>query len=97
MKDDRVLLNHIRDAAQRVLDYTRDGRDAFRMDTKTQDAVVRNLQIVGEAAKRLSDGLRAAHGAVAVRGGVWRPLPMGPPPPGGPKPCGTKPLLLPSS
>jgi glutaminyl-tRNA synthetase len=69
MKDDRVLLAHIRDAARRVLDYTRDGRDAFLSDTKTQDAVVRNLQIVGEAAKRLSDVLRAAHRAVP-----WGPM-----------------------
>ena len=41
MKDDRVYLLHIRDAVQRVLDYTRDGLDYFLSDTKTQDAVLR--------------------------------------------------------
>ncbi len=41
--------------------YTADGRDAFMADDKTQDAVVRNLEIIGEAAKRLSDDLRNKH------------------------------------
>ena len=61
MKDDRFYLMHIRDAVQRVLDYTRDGRDFFMSDTKTQDAAIRNIEIVGEAVKSLSDGLKSAH------------------------------------
>lgn len=60
MKDDRVLLLHIRDAAQRVLDYTHEGREAFMADTKTQDAVMRNIEIIGEAVKNLSDALKSA-------------------------------------
>ncbi|MCK4659251.1 MAG: hypothetical protein KAV82_06980 [Phycisphaerae bacterium] len=47
MKDDRVYLLHIRDCLDRIADYTRDGRDAFFADTKTQDAVIRNFEIVG--------------------------------------------------
>lgn len=61
MRDARVYLLHIRDAIQKVFDYTAAGRQAFFDDSKTQDAVVRNLEIVGEAAKNVSDAVRAAH------------------------------------
>lgn len=35
--------------------------ETFLADTKTQDAVTRNLEIVGEATKNLSEGLRTAY------------------------------------
>jgi uncharacterized protein with HEPN domain len=52
LKDDRIYLLHIREALQRILDYTQDGKDSFFEDSKTQDAVVRNLEIIGEAAAK---------------------------------------------
>ncbi len=55
MKDDRVYLLHIRDCLDRIVDYTRDGPDAFFADTKTQDAVIRNFEIVGDAVKNPSE------------------------------------------
>lgn len=61
MKDDRVYLLHIRDAMDRIVSYTRDGKSAFLEDTKTQDAVVRNLEIIGEATKNTSDTLKSKH------------------------------------
>lgn len=64
MKDDRVYLLHIRDAIDAVLSYTADGRQSFIADRKTQDAVVRNLEIIGEAAKRVSEPTRQGHGDV---------------------------------
>src|SRR6266536_1170406 len=33
--------------------------------SRPQDAVLRNLQVIGEAAKRVSDGTRASHPEVA--------------------------------
>jgi len=51
----------MRDAIQRAIDYTAEGREYFLGDTRTQDAVVRNLQVIGEAVKRLSPELRAQH------------------------------------
>lgn len=51
MKDDRVYFLHILDAIQRILDYTTQGKDFFFSDLKTQDAAVRNLEIMGEAVK----------------------------------------------
>lgn len=60
MKDDRVYLNHIRDAIARIESYTSGGRAAFLEQTIVQDAVVRNLEIIGEAVKNLSEPLRAS-------------------------------------
>ena len=61
MKDDHVFLAHIRDAIARIESYTQGGREAFFDDTKTQDAVIRNLEVIGEAVKNLSADLRAKH------------------------------------
>jgi len=61
MKEDKVYLLHIRDAIDRILTYTAERRNAFLSNTMIQDAVVRNFEIIGEAAKRLSSELRSAH------------------------------------
>jgi len=45
----------------RVLEYTTQGREAFFSDRKTQDAVVRNIEIIGEAVRNLSDATRKAN------------------------------------
>ena len=58
MKDDRVFLRHIRDAIARIESYVSGGREAFLAQTIIQDAVIRNLEVIGEAVKNLSDGLR---------------------------------------
>lgn len=59
MKDDRVYLEHIMDGLRRVLDYTVElSFDSFLNDTRTQDACIRQLEVVGEATKRLSMPLR---------------------------------------
>jgi len=57
--DDRVYLEHIRDAIERIKGYTREGREAFFSNAMQQDAVVRNLEIIGEATKRVRDATRA--------------------------------------
>jgi uncharacterized protein with HEPN domain len=48
----------MRDAIDRALAYTESGRDEFFATLMVQDAVVRNLEIVGEAAKRVPPDLR---------------------------------------
>lgn len=55
MKDDRPYLEHILEAIRKIDSYTTDGRDAFMQNAMAQDAVLRNFEIIGEAAKRLSD------------------------------------------
>jgi uncharacterized protein with HEPN domain len=61
MKDDRVYLHHIQDAIARIESYVARGRDAFLAETIIQDAVIRNLEVIGEAVKNLSEDLRAKH------------------------------------
>ena len=61
MKDDRVYLWHIRDCIDRILDYTSGGQAAFLADSKTQDAVIRNLEIIGEAVKNISGDLKSVY------------------------------------
>ncbi len=69
MKDDRIYLLHIRDSIQHILEYTAAGQETFFSDRKTQDAVVRNLEIIGEATKRLSPLLKEAHPDIS-----WKPM-----------------------
>ena len=63
-KDPQVYLAHMRDAIQIIREYTKEGKDAFFRDRKTQDAVIRNLEIIGEAVKILPPELTARHESV---------------------------------
>ena len=67
MKDALVYLEHIRDAIKRIEAYTAKGRKAFFQDTMVQDAVIRNLEIIGEAAKNLPPELRKQHSKIPWR------------------------------
>jgi uncharacterized protein with HEPN domain len=55
MKDDGLYIIHINECIQRILAYTTEGQDVFQNDIKTQDGVLRNFEIMGEAAKRVSE------------------------------------------
>jgi uncharacterized protein with HEPN domain len=66
-RDERLYLSDIVEAIDRILDYTSAGRQAFFSNRMIQDAVVRNLEIIGEAAKRLSETTRQAHTEVPWR------------------------------
>ena len=58
MKGDRVYLGHIRDAIQDIEQYTSVEREVFMADRMRQDAVIRKLEIIGEAVKKLSDDIK---------------------------------------
>jgi Uncharacterized conserved protein len=47
------------EAIGRVLEYTEGGEKEFRNDRKTQDAVLRNLETLGEAAKHVNGETRS--------------------------------------
>ena len=47
MKDDRPYLQHILEAIRKIDSYTTDGRGAFMQNVMAQDAVLRNLEIIG--------------------------------------------------
>ncbi len=67
MKDDRLYLIHIKECIERVIMYTEEGKDFFFADTKTQDAVMRNLQILAESTQHLYDSLKERHPEVDWR------------------------------
>jgi uncharacterized protein with HEPN domain len=56
---DLAYLEHIRDAAETIAQHLQGVEEpAFMQSRLVQDAVIRELQIVGEAAKRLSAQVR---------------------------------------
>src|SRR3954471_15604003 len=67
MNRDEVYLRHIRDAITRIESYISVGRDEFMRTSHWQDAVVRQLEIIGEATKRLSQALRDQHPQIPWR------------------------------
>jgi uncharacterized protein with HEPN domain len=61
VKGDRLYLHHILDAIHKVEEYVSVGRQAFMSSSHWQDAVIRQLEIIGEATKRLSTKLCSKH------------------------------------
>jgi len=58
--DDRLYLVHIQECIARIELYTAEGKAAFLADTKTQDAVLRNLHTLAESTRRVSEALKAS-------------------------------------
>lgn len=52
-KDPAVYIRHIHDCIIRIETYVEEGRAAFFNDHKTQDAVIRNPEVIGQAVKDL--------------------------------------------
>lgn len=58
-RSDKEFLYDIQEAVRRIKAYTHEMMyEEFLTDTRTQDAVIRNLEIIGEATKKLSVELR---------------------------------------
>ena len=63
------MVRDVREAIVRIRRYLRGMTyRRFLVDTKTQDAVVRNLEILGEAAKSVSADFRKRHQDVDWKG-----------------------------
>ena len=61
-KRDTVYLSHILDAINQIETYTADlSYHQFSENRLIQDGVIRQLEIIGEASRSLSDGFRAQH------------------------------------
>ena len=59
MKDDKIYIEHILQSIDRIEAYiSGKNHQSFSDDFMTQDAVVRQLEIIGEATKRISKELR---------------------------------------
>ena len=59
MKDDAFYLRHVLECIRRVEEDTASGVEVFRTSRVTQDAVLRNLQVLAESCQRLSAPLKA--------------------------------------
>jgi len=61
-RDFEVYLEDMREAIGKISTYAAGlSREQFAQDEKTIDAVIRNLEIIGEAAKMVPESVRVAH------------------------------------
>ena len=61
-RDDRIYLEHILEATARAAGYVAGiDEQGFRKSTLIQDGVIRQIEIIGEAAKWVSPQFRTAH------------------------------------
>lgn len=56
--NDLLYLGHIEERILRIKEFARIGMSEFLRSPLHQDAVIRNFEVIGEAAKRLSDAVR---------------------------------------
>jgi uncharacterized protein with HEPN domain len=56
---DALFLKHVLEAIDEIAAYTAEGHAVFTNDRKTQSAVIRQLEVIGEAVKNLSAALTA--------------------------------------
>lgn len=55
MKDDSIFIEHILEAIDQIMDYTEGvNKEEFDTNRMRQDAVIRQIEIIGEAAKKIS-------------------------------------------
>lgn len=54
MRDDRLYLHHMVERCHRIARFIAPGKEAFMESEALQDAVIRNVEVIGEAAKRVS-------------------------------------------
>lgn len=68
MKSQRVYCQHILERIQQIERFTAEGETAFLADDRTQEAVIRCFEVIGEAVKRLDTTFTARYEAVSWRG-----------------------------
>jgi uncharacterized protein with HEPN domain len=58
-KDPRIFLDHIRYSISLIEEYSLNvTKDDFLSSTQLQDSIIRRIEIIGEAVKKLPDGMR---------------------------------------
>ncbi|MFB3131726.1 MAG: DUF86 domain-containing protein [Rhodothermales bacterium] len=58
MRDDRERLFDIQEAIERIEQYAKQGQETFETEELIQVWILHHLQIIGEASRALSDGLK---------------------------------------
>jgi uncharacterized protein with HEPN domain len=67
-RDYRLYMDDILEALKKIREYTAGySMEKFAADSKTVDAVLRNLMIIGEAAGKIPDEIRSKHPDVQWR------------------------------
>ena len=69
MNKDTLYLESMRECLERIDEYTEGGEEVFMASKLVQDGVIRNLEVIGEATKNLSDDLRSANPEI-----LWRQI-----------------------
>lgn len=61
-RDPKLLISDILESAHKILEYTSGMNfEEFTRDSKTVDAVIRNFEIIGEAANRLPEAFKETY------------------------------------
>ena len=64
-RNDADLIQDISESIERIVSYTHNmDYDHFKRDSKTQDAVLRNIEILGEAVKSLSEKIKSQNSQI---------------------------------
>jgi uncharacterized protein with HEPN domain len=61
MRDPKIYIIHSRDCIARIEAYIVEGKTTFFEDLKTQDAVIRNLEVMCDSVSKIPDAWKAAH------------------------------------
>lgn len=62
MKDDSIYLEHIETNLKRILSYSSGiSKEDFLNNNQMQDACIRQIEIMGEATKRISEPFKEKH------------------------------------
>jgi uncharacterized protein with HEPN domain len=61
VRDDRAFLEDILERIQLTEEFLQPGREPFFQSRMLQEAVIRNLEVIGEASRGLSDECRINH------------------------------------
>jgi len=61
MRNDRERLLDIKEAIENIKKYSVKGRDSFEKEELIQNWIIHHLQIIGEAATKISDDFQEQH------------------------------------
>lgn len=65
MKDNKIFLGHILECIKIIKGYIKDvSKDDFEKDIQLQDAIIRRIEIIGEAAKNISEEFKEEHSEI---------------------------------
>ncbi len=63
MTDDRIRITKLKECIGNINEYTSQGKGYFLKDSRTQDAILRNFQVIGQIVKDLSAEIKQEYPA----------------------------------